>query len=374
MVNNIKQQISRNLINIPGFRTKRKIVVFESDDWGSIRMPSMKAYEALKKYGIPVHKSPYCKFDALESNTDMEWLLDLLLSYKDFKGNPPIITANTVVANPDFKKIKESNFKEYFYESFIETLKRYPNHDKVEALYKKGLSEKIFFPQFHGREHVNVEMWMKLLRENKNFQFAFSQEMWGLSNDVFPNSKSIQATFDSDNEFFLANSVKEGLALFKEIFQYESQSFIANNFIWSLALSKVLAEKGVIHLQGMKYQKLPKVSTDKRKLVRHYLGERNEYNQIYSIRNCSFEPSIDGESHKKTIKEIQNAFFWNKPSVISTHRINFIGSLDANNQMDNLKEFKLLLTEILKKWPDVEFMTTMDLDKIMRCKTNTFGF
>lgn len=368
MVNNIKQQISRNLINIHGFRTKRKIVVFESDDWGSIRMPSVKAYEALKKYGIPVHKSPYCKFDALESNTDMERLLDLLLSYKDFKGNPPIITANTVVANPDFKRIKESNFKEYFYESFIETLKRYPNHDKVEALYKKGLSEKIFFPQFHGREHVNVEMWMKLLSENENFQFAFSQEMWGLSNDVFPNSKSIQATFDSNNEVFLANSVKEGLALFKEIFKYESQSFIANNFIWGLALSKVLAENGVIHLQGMKYQKLPKVSTDKRKLVRHYLGEQNQYNQIYSIRNCSFEPSIDGESHKKTIKEIENAFFWNKPAVISTHRINFIGSLDANNQINNLKEFKLLLTEILKKWPDVEFKSTMDLDKMIRDK------
>ncbi len=45
-----------------------------------------------------------------------------------------------------------------------------------------------------------------------------------------------------------------------------------------------------------------------------------------------------------------------------------IGSLDANNQINNLKEFKLLLTEILKKWPDVEFKSTMDLDKMIRDK------
>ena len=33
----------RNLSNLPGWRTSRKIVVIESDDWGTIRMPSNKA-------------------------------------------------------------------------------------------------------------------------------------------------------------------------------------------------------------------------------------------------------------------------------------------------------------------------------------------
>ena len=36
----LKQIISHNLLNIPGWRTKRKLVVIESDDWGAIRMPS----------------------------------------------------------------------------------------------------------------------------------------------------------------------------------------------------------------------------------------------------------------------------------------------------------------------------------------------
>ena len=366
MINHFKNIISRNMINIPGFRTNRKIVVFESDDWGSIRMPSNEVYDELKKNGIAVDKSPYCKFDSLESNTDMLQLFELLGSFRDFKGNHPVITANTVVANPDFEKIKKSSFENYFYEPFTETLTKYPNHDKVYDLYKEGIRNKLFFPQFHGREHVNVKLWMSLLRNNKDFQFAFQNNMWGLSNDVFPGRKSIQATFDSHNEKFLAKSVIEGLDLFEKLFQYKSRSFIANNFIWSEALEKTLAENEVKHLQGMKYQKLPKVDDNPNKLLRHHLGKKNIHDQIYSIRNCSFEPTIDGEGHEKTISEIKNAFLWRKPAVISTHRINFMGSLDESNRNKNIAELRLLLTKILINWPQAEFMTSMELDSVMR--------
>ena len=366
MINKLKQKVSQNLVNFPGFRTKRKIVVFESDDWGSIRMPSTTIYDELKSFGIPVDKSPYCKFDTLESNTDMEMLFDLLSSFKDHKGNHPIITANTVVANPDFDKISESGFKEYFYEPFTETLTRYQNHNKVFDLYKEGMNEKLFYPQFHGREHVNVELWMKLLQNNKDYQFAFQHKMWGLSNDIFPNLKSIQATLDSQNHDFISNSIIEGLALFKQIFGFESKSFIANNYIWSVELEKTLADNGVKHIQGMKYQLLPKNNNEPRKLIRHYLGDTNEYNQIYGVRNCDFEPSIYKGALEKTISEVKNAFFWNKPAIISTHRINFIGSLNELNQRKNAEDFKSLIKAILKKWPEAEFLTTIELDKIIR--------
>ena len=36
--------IKNNLINIPGYRSKRKLVVFESDDWGAIRMKDKATY------------------------------------------------------------------------------------------------------------------------------------------------------------------------------------------------------------------------------------------------------------------------------------------------------------------------------------------
>ena len=118
----------------------------------------------------------------------------------------------------------------------------------------------------------------------------------------------------------------------------------------------------------MKYQILPKQNDKPNGRIRHYLGDINEFYQIYSVRNCSFEPSIDGGGYKKTIKEINNAFFWKKPAIISAHRLNFIGRLDQKNKERNSNEFKKLLSEILKKWPEVEFMHTMSLDKIIRAR------
>lgn len=41
---NPKQHITHNLLNIPGWRTNRKVVVIESDAWGSIRMHSKEVY------------------------------------------------------------------------------------------------------------------------------------------------------------------------------------------------------------------------------------------------------------------------------------------------------------------------------------------
>ena len=54
-----KQIVTHNLLNIPGWRTKRKIVVIESDDWGSIRMPSRDIYEKLLAEGYRVDLNKY---------------------------------------------------------------------------------------------------------------------------------------------------------------------------------------------------------------------------------------------------------------------------------------------------------------------------
>ena len=79
----LKQTITHNLLNIPGWRTKRKIVVIESDDWGSIRMPSKNVYENLLKAGFAVDKHPYEKYDSLATETDLNALFEVLLRHND---------------------------------------------------------------------------------------------------------------------------------------------------------------------------------------------------------------------------------------------------------------------------------------------------
>ena len=365
--------LKKNINNIPGWRTNRKIVVIESDDWGSIRMPSKLVYKKLLKSGIAVDKSPYCRYDGLENDDDISLLFDILNSYKDKNENHPVITANTVIANPNFDKIKESNFKNYFFEPFTETYSSYPKHQNVFSIIKDGMKNKIWFPQFHGREHVNVSLWFNLLKNNNpTFVSAFNEKMWGLSTDVNKFHRSIQATYDYENKkdlSFHKESIITGLQLFQEIFGYRSTSFIANNFIWSDEINSTLKDYGVDIFQGMKYQKLPIGLKSKRKMKRHYLGDKNNLEQIYLIRNCKFEPSLENkpkESVQNCIKDIENAFFWKKPAIITSHRINFIGSIVEKNRTDNQVFFKELIERILKRWPDIEFMTSVQLGVLIK--------
>lgn len=51
MLKKIKDNITRYILNIPGWRSDRKIVVIESGAWGSVRMPSKILYEKLLKGG-----------------------------------------------------------------------------------------------------------------------------------------------------------------------------------------------------------------------------------------------------------------------------------------------------------------------------------
>jgi len=376
MISTFMRRVARHLLNRPGWTTKRKIVVIESDDWGSIRMPSTGAYNDLLKHGAPVDKSPYCRYDSLAAEEDLELLFELLTGFKDSLGRHPVITANTVVSNPDFDKIRESDFREYFCEPITETFEKYPKHAGCMELWRSGQRERVFHPQSHGKEHLNVVYWLKLLQEDiHHFRLAFDHGCWGLSNDVYPDlNRSIQASFDIENGIHLPvleDSVREGLRLFEEIFGYRSESFIANNFIWSSSLNRVLSEEGVRYMQGMKYQKLPLLNGERRKMIRHYLGERNEFGQYYLIRNCSFEPSIHGtelDSLNDCLNGISTAFFWNKPAIISSHRINYVGFLDSGNRDSNLQLLKTLLREIMKRWPDVEFMTSDTLGRMIEKK------
>src|SRR5687768_5317648 len=100
--------IKKGLLNLPGWTTKRKIVVIESDDWGTISIPSKDVRDKLFERNLFPSPSAFRKYDCLESEDDLNEVFGLLSSYTDFKGNHPCITACTIVANPDFEKIENS--------------------------------------------------------------------------------------------------------------------------------------------------------------------------------------------------------------------------------------------------------------------------
>ncbi len=374
MISKFRQLIARHAINYHGWQTDRKIIVIESDDWGSSCMPSADTFRNLISKGIRVDKCPYTSYDSLASEKDLNDLFSVLKEFQDKNGFHPVITANTLMMNPDFQRIEKSGFTSYYGEPFTETLKRYPEHARSFSLWRQGISESLFFPQFHGREHLNVNFWMKTLQRSDSVnRTVYEDEMfWPGSAEEERGGLSIRAAFDAED----LNDVEhhreviiDGLQQFENLFGYKSESFIAPNFVYHPSLNETLYENGVQYLQGMKYQKLPIEGNTKRDMLRRFHGRKNEWGQLSLIRNCVFEPSQHPEKHDTVghcLEGVENAFFWKKPAVITAHRLNFIGYIDPGNRERNLKLFRELLDQTLKKWPDAEFMTSDELGKFIK--------
>lgn len=367
-------RLKSNLINIPGWSTKRKIIVFESDDWGSIRMSSKANRDSLIRKGFDFSNQPFNLYDALESNTDMEALFEVLMKHRDATGRPPVFTAVSLVANPDFDKIKASDFQQYHYEAFSETLKHYPDSEKVIDLYNQGISERLFVPIFHGREHLNTQRWLRALQSgNKAVLNTFDYGVTAVH--IGPNNEFLgdfQAAFDLDvpaDVHYMKDVITEGLDLFEKLWGYKSSYFVATNGPFNNSLEKVLYEKGVKYVLGQRIQNEP-LGNGKYKTHLHYLGLKNKYNQIYLTRNAMFEPAINSfglnmNSIDSCFKSIENSFRWKKPATICTHRINYVGRIEEKNRTENLALLDELLYLIIKRWPDVEFMTSTELGDII---------
>lgn len=364
--------LKRSLSNIPGFRSNRKIVVFESDDWGSIRMPSIAAFSRLDKAGVDLRSCTaerYNLYDTLASENDLAGLFEVLSRFKDSQDNNPVFTALAIVANPDFQKIKESGFSKYYYEPFTENLKRIPGCENSLKLWKEGIERKIFIPEMHGREHLNVSAWLRALQKgDKKTLSAFDEGMWGFVPDqkVFPGI-DFQAAFqlaDPQEINYHKEIIEDGLDLFEKIFGYKAQYFVPPNGPFNNKLNVTLSSGGIKYRSTSKVQK-ESLGNGKTRNVIHWLGQKED-GITYITRNCFFEPSPHNEDWvDKCLSDINIAFKWHKPAIVSTHRVNFIGSLIASNRDRTLKSLGQLLGQIIKNWPEVEFLTTSELGKLI---------
>ncbi|MCX8491562.1 MAG: hypothetical protein ORN54_10890, partial [Cyclobacteriaceae bacterium] len=282
------------MLNVRGRRIGRKIVVFESDDWGSIRIPSYKVFQRLLKKGLDVTANPFNRYDSLESADDLNALFELLEKFRDFKDNHPIITTNFIVANPDFAKIIINQFSKYHFETFLQTYQRHSPSLGCWPLIIEGQERKLIRPQFHGREHLNALLWLKLLR-NQNLEALLAFEEGVFSIDIKSHSgkrDNLMATLDyntDEEREFAYQQLREGMNIFTQIFGFGSRSFIAPCNVWDEGTEEVLANSGVSYIQSLRGQKIPRPTGYETKLLT--MGGRSKFNQLYTVRNAYFEPS-----------------------------------------------------------------------------------
>lgn len=376
---NARNYIAKNYINAVGWRTRRKALLIESDDWGSIRMPSKQVAQKLFK-NEQDKLNYFDKNDCLESGDDLNALYDVLSGHKDKNGNPAVLSAESVVCNPDFEAIQANGRTQYVPESIVETYKKYPGAENTYALFMQGIQDALIYPQFHGREHIHVKRWMEAINSNKeqvNLEFEnrailsinSSKDLGGgVDVDFFCALDYL----DKDEDPVMAEILADGLQRFEQIFGFKSKSFVTPTGLQGLGINKIFADAGVPFCQcGQQFWRQENGSI---KVINYRWGQKDKDGVTFWRRNCTFEPSRNQNLDwvDSCLLEIAIAFFWGKPAVINSHRVNYIGGIHEMNRTQTLKQLNRLLTEVTKRWPEVEFIHSAQLADILSADANKF--
>jgi len=361
--------IKQNAKNIIGWKTNRKIVVFSVDDYGNVRLASKKARENLDKVGAKVYNR-FDAYDSLETTEDLEILFETLSSVKDKNSHHPIFTAYALPCNIDFEKVEENNFNEYFYEELPVTFSKIKGYEKTWEIWQEGIRNNFLKPQFHGREHLNLKIFNEKLAEKDLITLTAikNRSYTSIENLKYPTISTAAAFdfWDFEDNYKFEQIIQDGINRFEKVFNSKPECFTSPASSINPYLNKVLSKNGIKFVDSLLLNKYH-IGQGKYKTEITYTGKRNKLGQIYLVRNCVFEPNADVnmDSVGFVLRQIEIAFRWKRPAIISSHRVNFCGHIDENNRKLGINELKKLLKEIVKKWPDIEFMSTNQLGDLI---------
>ena len=371
----LKSATLRLATNLRGWKTRRKLLVIESDDWGAIRMPSRKSWERLLASGIRVDRSRYDSLDCLEDRDDLQALLNVIVAHRDASGRSATFTFNTVMGNPDFPAIERDSFEHFHHQHLFESYRHYHGQD-LEDDWRNAMEGGLIRPQFHAREHLNSPLWMADLRAgHQEARLAFHEGFYGLKTCTgSPRQQNYLAAHwpdTPDRLVKIGQILDDGLNQFKHTFGFDSVTFVGCNYVWPEAIEFQLGERGVMLLQTQRGHSQP--DPCKGGLIRvrrHHTGQKNQYGQRYGVRNVLFEPYLDENIDwaGRALEEISQAFRLNRPAVICSHRINYVGGMDMAHRDRSLKHLDRLLTSVQQRWPQVEYITSVRLLELMEAE------
>lgn len=367
----IRSFLLNNIKNIPGSKIKRKIVVFSVDDYGNIRLGSPEACKILDKHGIKANNK-FDYIDCLDSREDLELLYDVLHSVRDINGRQAVFTPFVVPYNLDFDKMAQNNYQDLYFEELPQTISKQGHSSFTGAweLWQEGIRNGYFVPQFHGREHLNRKVVKEKLSNGdvELLQILKTRSFARVSSSGY-SSISYTAAFDfwdvNENLAF-EEIIRDGLLKFEQLFGFKAIQFNAPGGRESVKIHKYLQAAGIRFIDTPLIKK-EHIGKGQYKQVFNFNGKKNVLDQIFFVRNCVFEPVLSRgyDPVDYTLKQIDAAFRWNKPAIISSHRVNFCGHIDASNRDIGLKSLAILLSEIKKNWPSVEFMSAGELSLSM---------
>lgn len=370
----MKLKIVNNIKNIYGWKTKRKIVVFSVDDYGNVRLDSKQARENMDKAGLKV-MSRFDAYDTLETKEDLEMLYEALTSVKDKNNKPAIFTPFALPCNINFEAMAETGNTKYIYELLPETYQKLEAKDtnaykNTWELWQEGIDKGLMQPQFHGREHLNLKVFEEKLdqKDHEVLTALKNRSYTSISGSGYPTI-SISAAFDffklEENNNF-QEIIQDGLDQFEKVYGYRSIHFNPPGGREHPVIHQYLKDSGIKYLDTPLVKQEHQGEGEYKKII-NYTGKKNHLGMSYQVRNVVFEPTHDRgfDWVNYSLKQVEVAFRWSRPVIISSHRVNFCGHIDPKNREIGIIALKKLLKKIVQKWPSVEFMSSVELGELI---------
>ncbi len=308
-----------------------RAVVLESDDWGLCAwVPDDQAHRALAV--LPAFRSPaglrYGR-STLESAAEVSALAGTLAEWRGGDGFPPVLQANTIVANPDYEAMAPPLFEGD--EPPLRELPDAPSRWQRPGLWdavRDAEAAGLWWAELHGLHHLPVTAWLTALRRGRDdARRAFEQQS--------PIGEAVQAGGEygeAEPRELRARDIRRAIEAFRRLFGRSPASFCPPDYHADEWFEQEAASLGLTTWQGKAEQAggvLPW-------LRRRWFGAtfpRREGGRFLMPPRIAFEPSGDAAAPgKRGLEAAHQAarVAWGRaqPAVVSTHRMNY-AHLDA---------------------------------------------
>lgn len=314
------------------------VLILESDDWG---------------YG------PLAQAERLDR------IADLLAEFRDALGRHPVATIGVVLAGPDTERIRVDGGRMYHRVTLAD-----PRLAIVRDAMLRGASRGVFALQLHGMEHY----WPACLMRSAS---ANTQIRDWLTGAEFPSTEELPAPLQSRwidatelpsrslPRETVAAAATEEVRVFASILGTQPEVVVPPTFVWNDDVESAWVRAGV------RVVVTPGIRNETRDAAGRVVASDHIYFNAatgsdgvsYVVRNGYLEPSL-GVTHQRTLEALRSNALAGRPTLVETHRLNFIGDELATQHA--LDEVRRLLEAARAAYPTLRFMSTVELARQCR--------
>lgn len=314
---------------------KGPILVLESDDWGA---------------------GPLAQARALHS------IADTLTRHRDGAARHPVMSVALVLAVPDGPAIQAGGIH-------VRTELDAALFEPVLGALRVGVDRQVFSLQLHGHEHF----WPASLAASADSAVAdWLHQPPPVATEQLPShlqSRWVDSTSLPSSPLSPAQigaAVDEEVAAYRRIVGEQPAVVVPPTFVWTRDVERAWAAAGIEFVVTPGYRSTQRNAQgvpdgDEGPIVN---GDRAG-SLTYLVRTDYFEP-IRGRDAAYALRALCKAAAEGQPCILENHRDNFI--FDAEQCRRSLAELDALCAGALQAQPDLRFLGTGELGRILRSR------